>query len=198
MPPNGRVSGVGDDDPRTRMLRATVTCLGRVGLARLTVEDVAREAGLSRATVYRYFPGGREQLVDEAITWEVGQFLGRLATAVADVVDLEERLVRGLTFARRAIEEHEVLQSMLETEPGGVLPHLRDTTPLVLAVIRSYLQPYLEGERLRPGLDPDEAADYLARMLLSYMTTAGRWDIDDPVAVRRLVQIQFLAGVLAR
>ncbi len=43
---------------RERLLQATYDCVARWGLAKTTVEDAAREAGVSRATVYRYFPGG--------------------------------------------------------------------------------------------------------------------------------------------
>jgi len=39
-----------------RVLDAALTCVGRVGLAKTTLDDVAREAGCARATVYRYFP----------------------------------------------------------------------------------------------------------------------------------------------
>ncbi|MGH9185298.1 MAG: TetR/AcrR family transcriptional regulator [Acidimicrobiales bacterium] len=183
-------------EARERVLGATVTCAGHVGLSKVTVEDVAREARLSRATVYRYFPGGREQLVDEAITWEVGQFFARLAAAVEDETDFESRLVRALLFGHRAIAEHDVLQRELESEPGSVLPQLQETTPLLLGVTRDFLRERLGGERLRPGVDPDEAADYLARMVLSYISTGGGWDLDDPDEVRRLVRTQFLAGVL--
>lgn len=185
------------DAPRDRVLAAAVACAGRVGIARITVEEVAREAGVSRATVYRWFPGGREQLIDEGITWEVGRFLGRLGQAVADAPDFATRIERGLVFAHRAIEEHEVLQKLLETEPGGFLPQLRDTAPMVQAVIRDHLVPYLEGETLRHGVDAVEAADYLSRMILSFIGTQGAWDLSDPEAVRRLVRTQFLAGVLA-
>ena len=45
-------------DVRERLLQATYACVARWGLAKTTVEDAAREAGVSRATVYRYFPGG--------------------------------------------------------------------------------------------------------------------------------------------
>ncbi len=45
-------------DVRERLLQATYDCVARWGLAKTTVEDAAREAGVSRATVYRYFPGG--------------------------------------------------------------------------------------------------------------------------------------------
>ena len=39
-----------------RILDATFRALQDFGLTRLTVEDVAQRAGLSRQTVYRYFP----------------------------------------------------------------------------------------------------------------------------------------------
>jgi AcrR family transcriptional regulator len=178
------------------VLAATVRCAGRVGIARTTVEEVAREASVSRATVYRWFPGGREQLIDEAMTWEIGRFLGRLGAAVEDAPDFATRLELGLVFAHRAIEEHEVLQRLLETEPGGLLPQLQATTPMVVAVIRDYLVPFLEAEHLQPGVVPAEAADHLARMILSFTASQGSWDLTDPDVVKALVRDRFLAGIM--
>jgi AcrR family transcriptional regulator len=184
-------------EPRDRVLAATVTCAGRVGIERITGEEVAREAGVSRATVYRWFPGGREQLVDEGVTWEVGRFLGRLGRAVADAPDLPTRLERGLVFARQAVERHEVLQRLLATEPGGLLPQLQATAPLAVAVLRDYLVPLLEAERLRPGVDVEAAAEFLARTFLSLFSSPGSFDLEDEDQVREIVRSRMLAGILA-
>jgi len=185
------------EDARRRVLESVVSVAGRVGIARLTVDEVAAEAGVSRASVYRWFPGGREQLVDEGVTFEVARFLDRLAAAVAGADDLRGRLVAGLVFAHRAIEEHEVLQRLLETEPGGLLPQLQQTAPLVVAILRDALVPWIEAEpRRRPGVDPVEAAEWLARMFLSFIADEGRWDLADQQQVTRLVDDQLLAGIV--
>jgi AcrR family transcriptional regulator len=185
------------DEPRDRVLAAVVRCAGRVGLGRITVEEVAREAGVARASVYRWFPGGRDQLIDEGVTWEVGRFLTRIRDAVDDATDVATRLERGLVFAHRAIEDHEVLQHLLRTEPSGVLPQLRAVAPLVIAVIRGELEPLLEGEPLRAGVDPAEAAEVIARLFLSFTVNQGSWDLTDPAQVHELVRGHLLAGVLA-
>ena len=123
-----REHGMSEVEPAT-VLAAVVAVAGRTGLARLTVDEVAREAGVGRASVYRWFPGGREQLVDEGITWEVGRFLQRLEDAAAGATDLRDRLIRSITFARRALADHAVLQRLLAAEPGGVLPQLQRDGP---------------------------------------------------------------------
>ncbi len=185
-------------DARDRVLAAVVAVAGRSGLGGLTVEEVAREAGVGRASVYRWFPGGRDQLIDEGVTWEVGRFLTRLGEAVQDAPDLRERLVRALSFAHRAIAEHEVLQRLLATEPGGLLPQLQQTGPLVIAVLRDAIAPHIEAEpRRRPEVDPAEAAEWLARMVLSFTVEQGRWDLDDPAEVGRLVDGELLAGIVS-
>ncbi len=181
---------------RERLFAATIESVATTGLAKFRVEDAARAAEVGRATVYRHFPGGRDQLVSEAITWEVGNFFAQLAAAVADAPDLRTRLEQGLMFAHRAMLDHAALQRVLETDREQFLPKLYDNGPLVVAVIRSYLAPFLAEEDLRPGIDAEEAADYLARMVLSFIPSAGSYDLADPVAVAGLVQQQFLAGVL--
>lgn len=182
---------------RARLLHAALACVERNGLAATTLEDVAAEAGMSRATVYRHFPGGRDQLISETVTWEVGRFLSRLGAAVDAEPDLAGHLRVGLTVGHRAIHEHALLQQVLRTEPEELLRELAEAEPLMAGVVRTYVRGLLEREPVRPGVDLEEAADYLSRMFLSYLGTPGRWDLEDPAQVDRLVRTQLLAGVLA-
>ena len=71
-------------DVRERLLQATYDCVARWGLAKTTIEDAAREAGVSRATVYRYFPGGRDELLSAVVGWEFSRFFLRLYEEVSE------------------------------------------------------------------------------------------------------------------
>jgi AcrR family transcriptional regulator len=190
------VSGRSTEAVRQRILQATYDCVARWGLAKTTVEDAARQAGLSRATVYRYFPGGREELVDAVVAWEYARFFSRLYEEVQSAESLEEVMERGLSFAHRAIREHEVLQRVLQTEPELLLPTLTVESRGTRALIAAFLVPYLTRHQLAPGVDVDEAADFLARMALSYIASPGRWDLDDPRQTARLVRAELLGGIV--
>jgi AcrR family transcriptional regulator len=183
------------DGPRQRILEATYACVARWGLSKTTVEDAAREAGLSRATVYRYFPGGRDELIDAVVSWQYLRFFGRLYEEVHGAASLEEVLERGLGFARQAVLEHEVLQKVLQTEPDVLLPKLTVESNRTVGLISGFLVPYLHEHDLAPGVDIHRAADYLARMILSYISSPGHWDLGDPEQVAVLVRTELLAGV---
>ena len=62
--------------------------------------------------------------------------------------------------------------------------------------IASVLAPYVVDRGLVEGVDLGDAADFLARMVLSYISAPGRWDLDDPEQVARLVRSELLAGVV--
>src|ERR1043165_9648509 len=81
-----------DDHTRARILDAVFSCAERYGLGRTTISDVAKEARLSRQTVYRYFAGRHELLA-------------------ALVLREEERLVARV---RKTIEPHAELRPALE------------------------------------------------------------------------------------
>ena len=182
-------------DVRERLLQATYACVGRWGLAKTTVEDAAREAGVSRATVYRYFPGGRDELIGAVVGWEFARFFRRLYEEVHDAETLEEVMERGLIFAHRALVEHEVLQRVLETEPEILLPRLTIEADQTHTMVAAFLRPYLLRHGMREGTDLNMTADFLARMVLTYIASPGRWDLEDPGQVALLVRSELLAGI---
>lgn len=178
-------------------MEATLACIAAGGMKGFTVEDVARAAGLSRATLYRYFPGGREQLVGETVTWEVGRFFTRLAEAIDDSSDFRTRVERGLAFAHRSLREHRAFQQAMASDQGEIQARLAGIAPIVVGVIRSYLEPLLAQEPLVEGVTPTEAADHLARLIGSLIVDEGSWDLGDPTQVRELVDRWLLAGIVA-
>jgi AcrR family transcriptional regulator len=193
-------AGAPGADPRERVLEAAYASVARYGMAKTTVEDVAREAGLSRATLYRMFPGGRDELFAAMVGREMDRFFLRLAEAVADAPDFASVLEAALVRAHRDIRGHAVLQTVLATEPERLLPVMTAEENRIHEDVVAFLRPRLAAEaaagRVRPGVDLDLATRYVASMGLSMMATPGRVDLEDPAAVRDLVRHELLGGIL--
>jgi AcrR family transcriptional regulator len=184
-------------DQHRALIEATYTCIAKWGPRRTSLEDAAKAAGVSRATLYRYFPGGRDELFEAVVAFEYDRFFERLLHAVQGAKTLETVMELGLAYAHRAIVEHEVLHLVLSTEPELLESTFSQKGVTTRALIAEFLLPYLELHELRQGVNPVEAADYLARMVLSYMGAAGRWDLSDPTQVQILVRDELLGGIAA-
>jgi AcrR family transcriptional regulator len=180
---------------RERILEGTSRAICAAGVRQTSLEDIARESDCSRATIYRHFPGGRDELLEALVGFEHRRFFVRLGQAVEDATTLEEVMERGLRVAHRAVVELEVLQIVLREQPELLEPSLVRAARPTLGLVADFLAPYL----LANGVDdPDVAAsyaDFLARMVLSYISSPGRWDLDDPEQVRRLVRAELLGGL---
>ena len=181
---------------KERIVEAAYALVARFGPSRTSIEDVAVAAGVSRATMYRYFPGGRAELIDEVVTYEYRLFFLRLYEAISDAETLEEVMELGLRTAHRAIEDHDVLQMILRTEPEILEPALRAQSSETRELVAWFLTPYLERHELAPGVEVAQAADFLARMVLSYVGAAGRWNLDDPDQLTELVRGELLSGIV--
>ncbi|MFM8303897.1 MAG: TetR/AcrR family transcriptional regulator [Actinomycetota bacterium] len=188
------------DDARERVLGAAYECVARFGFAKTTMADVGRAAGLSRATVYRLFPGGRDELFAAMVAWEMDRFFARMAAAVGDAGDFAAVVEGALVFAHREIRAHAALQQVLATEPDRLLRFMTQQDARIRDAVVAYLRPRLDAEvaagRVRPGIDLDDAARFVATMGLSLMSTPGRVDLEDPDVVHRLVRGELLGGIL--
>jgi AcrR family transcriptional regulator len=62
--------------PRERMVFSAAQLIRRDGVAATGMREVAAHAGAPRGSLQHYFPGGKEQLVNEAVGW-AGRYAGR-------------------------------------------------------------------------------------------------------------------------
>jgi hypothetical protein len=127
----------------------------------------------------------------------VGAVTDRLTRAVAAHTELSDLLEEALVFAHRAVEEHEVLQKILETEPERLLPLLTTESDRILVRVKRFLALAMQRADLEPGVDLEAATDHLARMVLSLISAQGSADLADRNDVRRVVD-RLLAGVVRR
>lgn len=177
-----------------RVLTATITCLGRWGLAKTTLEDIAREAGLSRATVYRLFPGGKDTVVSAAVEAELAAFGAGLVDAVAGLDDLGDVLVAAVIHTSRVLHDHEALRYLVAHEPEQILPRLAFAEfDKVLTVAATVGGPLLERHL---GADAPRVAEWVARLVCSYALAPSPWfDLTDEADARRLLGAFVLPGL---
>jgi len=189
-------------DVRLRVLEGAYECIARRGMAKTTVDDVAAASGVSRATIYRLFPGGKDEVLRDTVGWEMDRFFLQLGEELGDAADFPEFLERALPLARRELLEHAVLQKVLETEPDRLNALITVQQDRVIGAIAAYFLPLLERDRAagRVASDVDLApvAEYVARLSLSLIASPGRHDLADPAEVRHLVRGELLGGVLTR
>jgi AcrR family transcriptional regulator len=181
-------------------MQGALDCMEASGVGGFSLEDVARRCGVSRTSIYRHFPGGRNQLVQETVAWEVARFWMQVADAVAHLDSLEDRLVHGLAVGADLMGNSRLMANLVDLDIEVLAHALRPSEPLIHSVMHDYMREMLQREReagrVRPGIDLGGAADYLTRMILSMMASPAGTDLTDPEQARAVVRREFLAGIM--
>lgn len=148
------------DEKRAQLLDAARRVVQRFGYKKTTLEDIAEEAGVSRATLYYYFPN-REEVFRALIAHEIEELQRVVAKAVDLAAPPDQRLL-GLVRARqRHLKRIKALYSVTTDIGRDLLPmaeeFIQQVTQTELAVISSWLQEGVDSGRFRP-VDADVLA----------------------------------------
>lgn len=154
-------------EPEQRVLDAAHECMLRWGQSKVTIDDIVDQSGVSRATIYRLFPGGREILFEALRVRELTRFFDEINAAVAEVSGIEDMVVTAITTATLSLRADEGLIAMMAHEPGVLLGQLTmEGLPRIVRVANATLAPMLEG-----FVHTDVAqrlVDVLVRLTISY------------------------------
>lgn len=111
------------EETRQRIVEAAVRLHGTIGPVRTTVAGIAREAGVTRVTVYRHFPDDDAIFAACSAHWLSGQVLPDPAAWV-QIDDPVQRLRAGLTDLYRFYREGAAMQSRINRDRDA-LPEAR-------------------------------------------------------------------------
>ena len=178
---------------RDRILQAGVEAAAIHGIARLTVGDVAKRAGVSRPTLYKHFRS-KEDLVAAAVAREADRMVE--AVVVRDLpTDPRQALEAGILAVLRVTREHPLLDRIIRTEPETLLPLILEDGGAVSLRVRSTIEAILV-ERFEP-IDPvvlRRYADLITRLVISYAVNAPD---DPPEVVAHIVAAVLVDGALS-
>ena len=186
-------------DTATRILDAAEQCMGRHGL-RVSMNDVAAQAGLSRRTVYHHYPN-RDALVNAVLARTVATFVAEVAPAV----DRRPTLVDQVAEATVQITQHQAAEdfklrfpqrsdSLLATALVLHLDHLLEAL-VDFWVVR--LDAAAGRGELAPGLEVRQVGEWIVRLTFSFaLMPPVVIDLGDAEAVRAFVRTH-LRGIVS-
>lgn len=171
-----------------RILDAAAALFAERDAAAVGMHEIARAAGCSRATLYRYFEN-REALHTAFVNREAYRLFGELGDQIKDVADPAGRLVAGVTTALRAVRGSPALASWFATTEPPIGGELAEQSEVIKMLTAAFLN----------SLGPDDQAvlerraRWLVRVITSLLIFPGRDDADE----RQMLQ-EFVVPMVVR
>jgi TetR/AcrR family transcriptional repressor of uid operon len=187
------------DETSERILDAALALSAASGVRNLTMDDVARRAGVGRMTVYRRF-ASKPALVDALTVREARRCLSRIAVAIEPAAPADERLATLFTVTLAVIREHPMLERLARFEPEALLSELTRDDSAAFRLVRDFLVGLVrEGQaagEVGAG-DPEVLAELALRLGASFVLIPDSvLPLDNEAATRELVRT--LIGPLLR
>lgn len=156
-----------DEEVRTTILNAARRLFQRWGLNKTTMEDIAREAGKAKSSLYYYYKN-KEEIFDTVVTIEISALLTRAKSSVQEITSAKERLKKyvgaSITEMRNTALLYDIVRSELKGNPHFIESVRKQFEPQELRFIREIL--ILGAQRQEFSFSGDDELDTAAQVVL--------------------------------
>ena len=184
---------------RERVLDATEMSVERYGVNKITMDDVASLAKVSRGSVYKHF-GSKDGLILAMLVRRAERFNVRARTFLEAQPNLEESVVQGIVLGARLAHRDPYFGILIGSAMTDPMYRIEGAVEEGVRIATALWRPILEAGRdrgeLRPDIDLDELVQWI--MYLELLLLAGRrsFGADDATQERQL-RTFFVPAILA-
>ena len=157
------------DRIRNQVLDATVRCCQRLGVSAIGMSDIAAEAKIGRATLYRHFENCEDVLV-ALIGREMDELLAELTAVIDSFETIEDKLIEPTVYFLREVSRSPVLRMLFAQDAqliGRVAMRAAEFRALGAAFCRPVFEQAMREGRIRPGVTLDQYQEWIARLQVS-------------------------------
>jgi AcrR family transcriptional regulator len=162
-----RLSAVNDLALQAQILNVAAKCFKRFGVRRTRLEDIAKEAGVSRPLLYKIY-GSRQVLMEILIAREVEEIINDQATYIASYSSFAEAIVEGSVRGIERSRKAKLLSDLMANNTALQMPDLvlDDSKPFKAIAMRIW-QPVFEMGRASGEVSAALTNDDLFEWLMS-------------------------------
>ncbi len=155
------------------IVSAAATCFARWGYIRTRMEDIAKEAGIARPALYRYF-SGKDALLHEVVVRHIAKRGEQLHQALPCRGPAGPLLLEAFMWGVTATDDREVIEQILGVEVVHETARLIAESERVAATMSDYWRPYLEHAQatgaLRKGVVLEQAVRWLTLIRFTFLS----------------------------
>lgn len=181
------------------LLKTAEECFERYGVRRVTMDEIAATAGVSRPTLYRYF-GDRDSLIRAIVDHRAGKLVGRFHRLLDEQPTLADKLVTGSLFLVHIGRQDQFIHELLRSDSEHFTNELMIEEGTATAFAEAAWSPTFKAAA-GAGLLPD---DFDERMAYRWLTSVnfmliGWRDYDEqPESYKREMLLRFLTPAFLR
>lgn len=182
-----------------RILEAARRCFSQYGFQKTAMEDIAREAGISRGSVYRHYPD-KETLFRAVSEEQTRLFIDEMALRTSRITGLSDQIEEIVRLTRSFVLDNPLNAAMTRTDPESLTRALTNEGAALLAMSIDALVPLIEvakesGE-VRAYADSRRSAEWITRVVFSLISTPSvTFDRDDPAQVAAFIREFLVPGL---
>jgi AcrR family transcriptional regulator len=157
---------------RENILDAALYCYQEQGINDTAMEDVARQAGVGRATLYRHF-SNQEALLMEVMTRNVEQLQQVMASSLKSSTKPEEYFVEAALAIIRECHERSLTAFLFGDEAAITAINKITFSPAMIAMGDNLIDPFYQRAKkegiLRDWVTKALLQEWTSRLLLSFL-----------------------------
>jgi AcrR family transcriptional regulator len=182
-----------------KILDAALQCYSANGIARTTLEEVAKTAGIGRTTMYRYVEN-RDDLLNKVVLRDARQQQEEMSILTRYHDNLADSLIESIVYIMRGRRNRPMNVLLFGTRDEAVIERVNLSPANFYPMTQAMLEPmFVKAQQqgsVREGVTLEQMGQWLARIILSLINYPGEF-LDNEPALREFLQMFLVPSVVA-